>query len=231
MVSYFSHRELPASSRARLRRAAAQEFAARGFDGAKVDRIATRARVNKAMLYYHFGSKATLYREILRDLFRSAADAVAAVRQVGGPPERQVRSFIEAVAREAIAQPYFPPMWLREIAEGGRHLDNSVVAEMRRVVQTLAAMLKDGRRAGVFGAVPPLVAQLGIVAPLLVFAASAPLRERLGHLLPKGLARVSAETLMYHVQTMTVAALRVDARRRGRSVRSKAGARKGRFRP
>ena len=53
------------SSRDRLLTAAAAEFAMRGFEGAKVDRIAKHARVNKAMLYYHFTSKAALYREIL----------------------------------------------------------------------------------------------------------------------------------------------------------------------
>jgi len=49
-------------SRARVFAAAAEEFALRGFDGAKVDRIAERAGVNKAMLYYHFTDKAALYR-------------------------------------------------------------------------------------------------------------------------------------------------------------------------
>ena len=54
-----------------LAAAAALEFAARGFAGARVDRIARRARVNKAMLYYHFGSKQRLYRALLRaDLHR-----------------------------------------------------------------------------------------------------------------------------------------------------------------
>jgi AcrR family transcriptional regulator len=36
------------TSRARVWAAAADEFAARGFDGAKVDQIAAAARVNKA---------------------------------------------------------------------------------------------------------------------------------------------------------------------------------------
>jgi len=40
-----------ASSRQRLLAAAAAEFAARGFAGASVERIARAARVNKAMLY------------------------------------------------------------------------------------------------------------------------------------------------------------------------------------
>ena len=46
--------------------AALAEFSARGFAGARVDAIARRARVNKRMLYYCFGAKQDLYREILR---------------------------------------------------------------------------------------------------------------------------------------------------------------------
>src|SRR5229473_8346065 len=46
--------------------AALTEFSAKGFAGARVDAIASRARVNKRMLYYCFGAKQDLYREILR---------------------------------------------------------------------------------------------------------------------------------------------------------------------
>ena len=60
-----------ASSRQRLVTAAAAEFAARGFAGASVDRIARGARVNKAMIYYHFQNKRALYTEVLRDMFRA----------------------------------------------------------------------------------------------------------------------------------------------------------------
>ena len=49
---------------------------------------------------------------------------------------------------------------------------------MRRVLETLAAILADGRTAGLFRAVNPLVIQISIVAPLLFFAATAPFRER-----------------------------------------------------
>ena len=45
----------------RLLEAAAQEFAARGIAGARVDRIAEVARSNKAQIYHYFGSKDDLY--------------------------------------------------------------------------------------------------------------------------------------------------------------------------
>ncbi len=53
-------------TREKILAAALTEFSARGFAGARVDAIARRARVNKRMLYYCFGAKQDLYREILR---------------------------------------------------------------------------------------------------------------------------------------------------------------------
>jgi AcrR family transcriptional regulator len=188
--------------------AAAIEFAARGFDGAKVDRIAARARLNKAMLYYHFHSKAALYREVLGDMFASTARAVRAVRAAGGPPEAQLAGFIEAIAREGQARGHFPAIWLREIAEGGRHLDEPVVAHVRSVLVTLGEILDEGRRARVFRAVPPFVAQVGIVGPLLLFMASAPIRERFGRRGVPAIAAAPARAMVEYVKVMTLAAVR-----------------------
>jgi AcrR family transcriptional regulator len=56
----------PAGTQQRILNAALLEFAREGFDGARVDEIARRARINKRMLYHYFGNKEDLYREIFR---------------------------------------------------------------------------------------------------------------------------------------------------------------------
>jgi AcrR family transcriptional regulator len=53
------------ATRARLLAAARREFAAHGFAGARVDRIAAGANVNKRMIYEYFGSKATLFDRVV----------------------------------------------------------------------------------------------------------------------------------------------------------------------
>ena len=204
MVS--QQRAAPAT-RDRLLAAAAAEFAARGFDGAKVDRIAARARVNKAMLYYHFAGKAALYRDILRSTFAGVAAAVAAVRDRGGAPEAQIAGIVHAVVREAAERPHFPAIWLREMAEGGRHLDDQTIGGVKQVIDTLAHVLAEGRRAGRFAPVHPLVAHLGIVAPILFFAASGPLRQRFAHLMPSTLVLPPITLVADHVVAATLAAL------------------------
>ncbi len=46
--------------------AAKKEFAEKGFEGARMDSIARRAGVNKALLHYHYSNKENLYKEVLK---------------------------------------------------------------------------------------------------------------------------------------------------------------------
>ena len=203
------------ATRERLLDVAVQEFAERGFAGAKVDRIARRARVNKAMLYYHFRSKAGLYLTILREQFAALGEAAAAARAPHLPADEQLTRFIDAIAREAVARPHFPSIWLREIAEGGRHLDETVVMALRRVLETLAAILDDGRKAGTLRPANPLVVQISIVAPLMFYAASAAFRERVGKLAPAPIPIPEPTAVLDHVKAAALAVL-IPPRRRQR---------------
>jgi AcrR family transcriptional regulator len=54
-----------AASRRRLLAAAADEFAARGIAGARVDRIASAARANKRLIYDYFGDKDGLFDAVM----------------------------------------------------------------------------------------------------------------------------------------------------------------------
>jgi TetR/AcrR family transcriptional regulator len=76
----------PEATKARILAAALREFSDKGISGARVDAIAARAKVNKRMLYYYFGSKEGLFREILR---RRLHERSVAVRTTGiGQPNR-----------------------------------------------------------------------------------------------------------------------------------------------
>ncbi|MDH4198669.1 MAG: TetR/AcrR family transcriptional regulator, partial [Candidatus Aminicenantes bacterium] len=54
-------------SRRRILAAAEHVFAAKGFDGARVDEIARQAGVNKALIYHYFKSKKEILRILLAD--------------------------------------------------------------------------------------------------------------------------------------------------------------------
>jgi len=198
----------PRGSRARLFRAAAAEFAARGFAGASVDRIAVTAKVNKAMIYYHFSSKAALYQEVLGDMFHAVASRTRSVAASDATPEDKLRQFVEAIADEAEARPHFPPIWFREIAEGGAHLGATTLADITSVVQALAAILQQGIRARRFRRVNPLLVHGGIVGPLLMYFASGPLRRRLGRGGLAGATSFDRREVVAHVQRVSLGILK-----------------------
>ena len=196
-----------AGSRDRLLAAAAAEFAARGFAGANVDRIARAARLNKAMIYYHFTSKAALYREILRDLFEAVARRVSDTARSQAEPADKIRAFVEAIAIEAEARPHFPPIWFREIAEGGAHLDAATVTHIATVLKTLGAIVKEGVDAGRFRPVRPLLVHAGIVGPLLLFFASGGIRRRLERGGLRGAGDFTRDEVVAHIQRVALTTL------------------------
>ncbi len=66
----------PENTKERIREAAIREFSAQGFAGARVDRIAKAAGVNIRMIYYFFGSKDALLKDVVSDIFRHRQAAI-----------------------------------------------------------------------------------------------------------------------------------------------------------
>jgi TetR/AcrR family transcriptional regulator len=194
-------------SRERLRAAAAREFAAHGFAGASVDRIAAAAHLNKAMIYYHFRSKAALYREILRDMFEAVGARVRLAAASDVAPGDKIRQFVEAIATEAEARPHFPPIWFREVAEGGPHLDAATLRKLAGIVTALSDIVDQGVRAGHFRPINPLLVHGGIVGPVLFFFASAGIRRRIGRAGVRGFRTLDRDEVVRHVQRVTLAML------------------------
>jgi AcrR family transcriptional regulator len=106
--------------------AARQEFAAFGLAGARVDRIAHNAAVNKAMIYYHFGSKENLYQAVIDDHLALISEFL----EKNLVPEISVEDvfpkiseFINSLFSE---RKYFLPIMLREIADGGERIKTAM---------------------------------------------------------------------------------------------------------
>jgi TetR/AcrR family transcriptional regulator len=162
------------STRDAVFQAAATLFSARGFDGVSVDDIAAGAGVNKAMIYYHFADKLALYRTVVGDMLGAVAQRVNAIADTPATPAEKLDRFIEMFVQHADERPWFPPMMLREIAEGAPHLDIETLANIRNVYLGFGRILKEGEAAGVFRPIHPVLAYTSIIGPLIMNVA----RER-----------------------------------------------------
>lgn len=168
--------------RRRILDVAAAAFAASGFEGARVDQIAKRAAVNKAMLYYHVGDKDVLYETILLETIEDALARIAAATASSKTAEDRLRSTVATIADTARRHSHFAPLMLRELASGGATLPDRVMQRMRDVFQAVRDALEQGTRSGEFRAVDPVATHMFIAGSLLVLLAGGPIRRRIRQL-------------------------------------------------
>ena len=184
----------------RILAAAALEFAERGFGGARVDRIARRARVNKAMLYYHFKSKQGLYRTLLRRMFTLAGQRLRAIATGDGTPREKVDRAIAGFADLIREHAHFPAIMLREIAESGAHLDRETLAALASVPRAFSLIIQDGVAEGTFRPVHPVFAYFSTLAPIVFYLAGAPIRQEITELQLIDMRALSPDQFVRHLQ-------------------------------
>ncbi len=158
--------------------AAADVFFERGFAGARVDEIARRAGVNKAMLYYHVGDKDALFDAVLRrNLARALARVRPAVAAADGSAAK-LRALVDALAENARTEEHLL-LIVRELTGGGEHLSDEILGELVKLAQATWEVLSEGAATGRFRPVHPLAVHLALVAAVMLLTISAPVRARL----------------------------------------------------
>ena len=187
-------------TRKRILTAACDEFGAHGFAATTVDRIARRARVNKAMIYYHFPSKRALYTCIIREVFAPIAGRVRAAMTVEAPPDTKLARLIDTLVRSVDESTYFLPMFLREIADGGARLGPEELALLAGIFATVSGLVIEGGKQKVFQPVHPALAHFTLVGPLIMFRATAPVRARIRTLRRIDIPDADTDTLVRHLQ-------------------------------
>ena len=139
--------------------AARDEFAEYGLGGARMDRIAERAGLNKRLIYYYFEDKEKLFQAVLEQAYRDIREEEIKLRLLELEPPAAVRRLIEFTWDYYLAHPEFMTLLNSANLHKARHLAGSERARELNspLVETLAAVLERGRREGKFrGGVDPV---------------------------------------------------------------------------
>jgi AcrR family transcriptional regulator len=189
-------------TRERLLRSATEEFVERGFDGARVDAIARRARVNKAMIYYHFGDKRALHQAVLLRLIGPVRDEIEALRASALPPRERLSAFYARLLRCFEKAPELPRLMVREVLAGGKHVDRDFAAVLADLVAFVASGVQQGVTEGTIRPLHPLLFHFSMIGPMLLYFATAGLREKVASAGQPMLRALTPEVLARHVQEM-----------------------------
>lgn len=174
-----SESDSPIDPRERILRAAADIFAAEGFAGARVDEIARRAGVNKAMVYYHVGDKDALYTAVFLATIARATEAITSTLSQHEVPEEQIRAAVRTMVGMTQDNPHFPPMFLREIASGGAGIGPDILERVAGIYAAVGEALARGTREGRFRELDPTLSLMMVAGSVMVLVAAIPLRQRL----------------------------------------------------
>jgi TetR/AcrR family transcriptional regulator len=142
----------PVATRRKLLSAARREFAQNGLAGARVDEIAARAGVNKQLVYHYFGDKDALYLAVLEWVYQEIRAQERKLNLEGLPPERAIKTLIEASFDHLAAHPDFIVLLNDENRGGARHVRGSRKLEAMHspLVSMVSKILGEGVRAGIF---------------------------------------------------------------------------------
>ena len=141
-----------ARTQAAILEAATQEFARHGLGGARVDRIAARAKTNKRMLYYYFGSKEDLFLAVLERAYEHIRGEEQQLHLTNLPPVAGVTELVVFTWNYFVAHPEFMTLLNSENLHRAQHLKKSrkIRAMHSPLIATLSEVLERGAREGVF---------------------------------------------------------------------------------
>src|SRR5215468_12073138 len=119
----------PDGTRRNILEIATDEFANKGFSGARVDDIAARTNTSKRMIYYYFGDKEGLFVAVLERAYSRIRQIEAALELAQIEPESALRALVGFTFDYYNANESFVRLVMTENIHNGVHLARSRIIE------------------------------------------------------------------------------------------------------
>jgi len=173
-------RRHPERSRNAILQAAIREFAQQGIAGARTDAIARAARVNKALLYYYFEDKESLYGAALDHIFYQLRGHMMEVLDRDLPPGEKMLAYV-ATYFDFIASHNFNrnlvQMEMMRAGHGSPHLRRIAKEYFQPLFKRLGEVIRQGIELGEFRPVSPVQFIPSMVALIAFYFVNAPIMK------------------------------------------------------
>lgn len=140
------------STRSNIIEIATDEFAEKGFSGARIDEIAARTNTSKRMIYYYFRDKEGLFVAVLEEAYRRIRAIESKLDVDHLEPEAAMRAVVALTFDNHTANEDFVRLVMVENIHRGEHLAKSrAVQELNvSIIDTTRRIYERGAEAGVF---------------------------------------------------------------------------------
>lgn len=155
----------------RILEASIYVFAKRGFEGGRIDEIAKRAGVNKAMIYYYFRSKEDLFTTIIETVFERVSTIIGEhVYKINTDTFYEdistfIDRYVDLIYRNRIVLNII--VW--EIARGGEIISRVVKEKIGIHFQKIIETFPEAMDAGIIRTMDPRHLFFNIIAMILFY--------------------------------------------------------------
>lgn len=169
-------------ARLQLLDAAIACFVRKGIAATSLRDITREAHVSPALLNYYFGDKGQLQEAVVQErLLPALAPLRAMLEEAGDDVGALVAGFVRSVGGITTANPWLPPLWIREVVcEGGALRDLLLQRIGPQVPQVMAGRFAAAQARGELNAaLDPRLLMVSLVGLTLFPIAGAPIWRRL----------------------------------------------------
>jgi TetR/AcrR family transcriptional regulator len=144
----------PLATKARILDAATNEFALRGYDGARVGAVVKRARCNINLVYHYFGNKEKLFIAVMERAYSNIRLHHKDMELRNADPQEAMRGLIVSTFRMFVESPEAIGLLVSENIHRARHIKNSalIVSMYDALLDFIRETLDRGVASGVFRA-------------------------------------------------------------------------------
>ncbi len=114
-------------------RAAIDEFIEYGFYGARMQRIADSADVNKAMIHYYFKNKQNIYETALDHVAELIIEKLGKIKDDDSPVEEKISEIMDVYIEIFEKHHDYMRMMIYEVIRGGREARKIIMKKMHRI--------------------------------------------------------------------------------------------------
>lgn len=139
-------------SRTKLIEAAIPLFAEKGLAGVSIRELAEAAKVNSALISYHFGGKDGLYLGAVEELFSPADTLVDAFEKIEATPPERIQHYAKVILSLHKKSPYLMQLMHSELTNPTFALKIIVEKYISRFFKFIHQAFTDGVREGYFNA-------------------------------------------------------------------------------
>ncbi|QNK78457.1 TetR/AcrR family transcriptional regulator [Winogradskyella undariae] len=123
-------------------------FQSKGMDGARMQEIADKAGINKAMLHYYYRNKQLLFEAVFKNAFSLLAPQLNAVLNDDSSIEDKVKNFTLNYITFIVKHPYLPNFIIQELNRNPGFLlkikDNSAFPNIEKFKKQVAQEVEKG---------------------------------------------------------------------------------------